>query len=129
MRLIDKNITDIVAGYDDILKAENELRNHWRMALLSTYARRKLAAEVDAIRLNRWQLRALIAFLLGIGFTFVGIGLSCRGIIQNEANILWYGCGGSLLTLLGLLVLLASWLSQRTRQNPTKTSQKRPGSE
>ena len=43
--LIDKKITDIISGYDDILQAETILRIHWRPKLLAAYAQRKKILE------------------------------------------------------------------------------------
>jgi hypothetical protein len=119
MKLIDKNITDLISGYDAILRAETELRTYWRHQLLAAYTRRREAFEGGNSISKGQQIRTLISVLLGVGFTLIGIGLSCRGILQDVENILWYCCGGPLLSLLGLLTLGAALLSQKTRRNPT----------
>jgi hypothetical protein len=117
MKLIDKNITDIISGYDDILRAETGMRTRWRPQLLATYARRKAVLELENRGVKQRNLRVLIGALLGAGFTLGGIGISCSGILQNEGNILWYCCGGPLLTLLGFLILGAAWFSQSTQSS------------
>jgi hypothetical protein len=118
MKLIDKNITDIISGYDDILRAEIELRTRWRPQLIAAYARRIAILETESSGSKRQQLQTLISALLGAAFTLVGIGSFCRGIIQNNGNTLWYCCGGPILILLGLLISGATWFYHKAPSNP-----------
>ena len=85
--LIDKKITDIIPGYDDILQAETILRIHWRPKLLAAYAQRKLIFERESNTSRIQQIQTLITGLVGFGFTLIGIGFTCRGLVQPEKNI------------------------------------------
>ncbi len=101
-----------------ILRAETDLRNNWRHHLLAAYNRRKASFERGSSISRAQQIRTLISVLVGVGFTLIGIGLSFRGILQDEENFLWFCCGGPLLSFLGLLTLGAALLSHKSRRNP-----------
>ena len=115
MKLIDKSITDIVSGYDSILRAENELRSRWRPHLLAAYAQRRRILTQEDRNDKRQSLILFFSMLLGTCLFLVGIGLACRGVVQKEGDILWYCCGSPLLALLGLLTLGAAGFSRRNR--------------
>jgi hypothetical protein len=113
MKLIDKSIFEIIAGYDDLMRAETDLRARWRPQLLAAYAKRKeMSIKENGVKKRPRTLIAL-TMLLGAIFLLVGIGLTCRGIVQTEENFLLYCCGAPLLALLGLLTLGAAGFSQR----------------
>jgi hypothetical protein len=117
MRLIDKNIREIISGYDDILQAETEMRARWRPKLLTAYTQRKATLAARASSQQRTQIRVLISVILGMGLSLIGIGFSCRGIVEYGENIIGYCCGGPLLAVLGMLSLGATWLAQISRTN------------
>lgn len=119
MKLIDKNTTEIIPGYNAILRAENNLRSKWRPALLGAYAQRRKM--LDANTKTHGQPRYFIwaAVILGSILFLVGLGTACRGIVQQEEGIfLWYCCGGPLLALLGFLILGAAGFSRKSRTPP-----------
>jgi Holliday junction resolvase-like predicted endonuclease len=104
MKLIDKSVTEIVAGYDDILKAETDLRSRWRPALIAAYARRRVAQDHSPDR----KKGLLIAALAGVTIFLIGLVLSCSGSASENTNALIFCCGGPLLSLLGLLIAVAA---------------------
>jgi len=122
MKLIDKSIIEIVAGYDDLLQAETQLRTKWRPQLLSAYSQRKGIADQGTIRSGQNQLLFVVSLVFGGFFFLVGVGLACRGILQPEENFLVYCCAGPLLGLLGTLIFGAAGFSRRnaTNQEPQR---------
>ena len=122
MRLIDKHVTQIVAGYDEILKAETDLRNRWRPKLIAAYAQRILHLE-GGNSLNRYNL-PLLAAISGMVLMLIGSGLSCVRFGSDNPKALLFCCGGPLLALLGLLLLGAAGFSyfngnkQKSRRVP-----------
>jgi len=114
MKLIDKNITDIISGYNEVLRAETDLRTHWRPHILAAYARRKATLDAESVPSMKQRIKILMGLLLGVGFSLIGIGFFCRGVIHYGENILWACCGGPLLIVLGLLILGATWFSLKT---------------
>ncbi len=122
MKLIDKSVTDITAGFDGLLRAETDLRSRWRSKLLFAYAQRKAIPAQETGIQRRKQVVILLSVLLGAGLIFIGLGVACRGISQKEDNLLWYCCGAPLLALLGLLILGAAGFSRRSTppQKPSR---------
>jgi hypothetical protein len=117
MKLIDKSIFEIVAGYDDVLQAETQLRAQWRPRLLAAYAQRKEHTGQEEGTPKRKQLLFLASVLFGVLFLLVGTGLACRGILHPRENLLGYCCGGPLLALLGVLIFGAAGFSRRGTRN------------
>jgi hypothetical protein len=118
MKLIDKDITDIILGYDTILQAETEMRNYWRSHLLAAYTHR-LSRFKFALRKRKFRLLTTIFF--GIGFTIIGIGFSFRSIWQSNEYDLLHCCGGIFLIIFGVLSLASVWFSKRkTRRSGDK---------
>ena len=115
MKLIDKDISDIILGYDTILQAETTMRNQWRPYLLIAYTHRLSNAEME-FRKRKFQLSTSI--FIGIGLTIIGIVFSFRSIWQSKEYYIFHCCGGILLILFGTLVLAAVWFSQRTNSKP-----------
>ncbi len=122
MKLIDNNITEIIAGYNAILRDENDLRSKWRPTLLAAYAKRKANLVDDNQHQEQRNIILWVIAILGSIIFLVGVGTSFRGIAQSEENLLLYCCGGPLLGLLGLLILGAGGF---TRRNKTKLKSKR----
>jgi hypothetical protein len=91
------------------------MRASWRSKLLTAYAHRKKVFEQERYLPKGKFIRSLVIVLFGMGFTLIGIGLTCRGILQYEENFLWLCCGGPLLFLFGLLILGAVWFSERSQ--------------
>jgi hypothetical protein len=118
MKLIDKSINDLVAGYDDILQAETALRSRWRPALIAAYARRRLASDRGPGR----KKLPLIGALAGAALFLIGLVISCSGRASEGSNTLFYCCGGPLLALLGLLLIGATGLARMggSKANPER---------
>ncbi|MFN2233912.1 MAG: nuclease-related domain-containing protein [Anaerolineales bacterium] len=117
MKLIDKDITDIILGYDTILRAETEMRNQWRSRLLVAYTQRLSHAKL-AFRKRKFRLLTIIFF--GIGFTIIGIGFSFRSIWQSNEYDLLHCFGGLFFILFGVLSLASIWFSQQTTRRSNK---------
>jgi hypothetical protein len=117
MKLIDKNIFEIVAGYDDILQAETQLRTQWRTSLLRAYSKRWESTNPKDNYPNQKQILFLLSAFFGLFLLLIGTGLACRGILWTRENFLEYCCGGPLLALLGILILGAAGFSRRNARN------------
>jgi len=111
MILINKRITEIIAGYDHILQAETELRSHWRSALITTYAHRRGKLDSAQSNTSHWRKTQLTGVFIGLFLLAVGFGFSCVGTTQENGNLLLFCCGGPLLALLGLLMIGAAGFS------------------
>jgi hypothetical protein len=111
MNLINKRITEIVAGYDLILQAETELRSHWRAALITTYVHRREKYDRSQSGTPAWEKTHIFGCFLGLSLLLIGLGFSCAGITQENTNLLLFCCGGPLLALLGILIFGAAGLS------------------
>lgn len=118
MKLIDKNVSDLVSGYDALLKAENEIRSKWRLQLLAAYTRRMEVFERGNEPAKSAHVLVWISLLFGLILFLIGGGISCRWIVQTEENFLWYCCVGPLLSLLGLLMMGAAGFSRRNKSTP-----------
>jgi hypothetical protein len=107
MKLIDKHITEVVSGYDDILQAEIDLRSRWRPQLLAAYTKRQQRFFYSSGWAQLVQNLPLIGLLVSIFLILVGVGITCRGLIRDDVGFLLGFCGGPLLVVLGLLILAA----------------------
>jgi hypothetical protein len=137
MHIIDNQKSDIVAGYNQIQSAENELQREWRDPLLSVYAQQRenyekelkeyqdIRAEFNRrLRLGIWMSSALL--LLGL---LVLPGLILINELGDFRGPLF--CFSPLLILGGLTgwaIIVVLWIWQRDLvkptppQNPLKTS-------
>jgi hypothetical protein len=141
MHIIDNQKSDIVAGYKQILSAENELQSKWREPLLSVYARQreiyegelkeyqKIRAEFNRrLRLGIWMSSALL--LLGLlvlpGLLLINELGDFRGPLFCFAPLLILG------GLTGWAIIVVLWIWQRDQvkptppQNPLKTDLFKP---
>jgi hypothetical protein len=136
MHIIDHQKSDIVAGYNRIQSAENELQSKWRKPLLAVYARQRdiyegelqeyndIRAEFNRrLRLGIWMSSALL--LLGLlvlpGLILINELGDFRGPLFCFAPLLILG------GLTGWAIIIVLWIWQRDQvkpvppQNPLKT--------
>ena len=127
MILVDKHLTDLVAGYDAIQLADDTLKGKWRRSLLAGYARRLEAYEIDRLA-YREHMAAYMA-RARYGFWFASI-LLILGVLSAPAQLYLTGIGdlrGILFCLAPALVLSGTagwlvmgflWLLERDRSRP-----------
>jgi hypothetical protein len=132
MILLDTCLTDLVAGYHAIRRAERELPRQWRSRLLTAYAgRRKAFAGVQA-RYQQRRRRVLLGFALPAILFVLG---SVLGFIESVVTIEPPGtltCLGWLLILGGLasgglltMIYAGLWLARpRLPAHPLQAAQK-----
>jgi len=129
MILVDKQLTDLVAGYERILQAEVELLHRWRGPLLAAYARRRAAFEAELAEHNRVTTEFLSRLRLGI---WLSSALLVLGILIFPALLL-IGELGDLrspllcfapililggLTGFGIIAVLWFWHRDRVKPDP-----------
>ncbi len=92
MNLLERRLTDITAGYDQICRAQSELLSRWRGPLLAAYARRMetyqqaLAAHQRAM--NRFRAASLTGIVLA-GLAILLSAIACPAQIHFEEIFNW----------------------------------------
>ncbi|UCD42643.1 MAG: NERD domain-containing protein [Chloroflexota bacterium] len=128
MHIIDNLKSEIIAGYDKIQSAENNLQSEWRDPLLSVYARQREYYEHELqqyqeiraqfnrrLRLGIWMSSALL--LLGLlvlpGLILINELGDFRGPLFCFAPLLILG------GLTGWAIIVVLWIWQRDQVKPT----------
>ena len=104
MILLDTRLTDLVAGYHAIRRAERELPRQWRERLLAAYARRREAFNASHADYRKRLERALSSFALPVILFLLG---SALGFVESAVTIEPPGT----LTCLGWLLILGGMAS------------------
>ncbi|HLE14713.1 MAG TPA: nuclease-related domain-containing protein [Anaerolineales bacterium] len=127
MILIDKGITDLVAGYDRIYQAESILHRRWRQPLLLAYSRRRQVFEAELSESRHRSDEFAARFRIGIWLSSI---LLILGAVALPALILLGELGslrGPLLCFAPLLILAGLngwallamlWMWQKERKKP-----------
>jgi len=127
MRLVDKSITGVMAGYGRILNAENEIIHHWRDPLLEIYSHQRTIYEdqlkeysrqrsrfLSRIRLGIWLSSAILILgliILPLLITISEVG-DLRGPLVCFSPILILG------GLTGWAIIIVLWIWQRGQTMP-----------
>ncbi len=132
MHLIDKQIIELVAGYDEIATASLRLRRAWRDRLLIAYAQRRARFEAARAAAQRTQRRSRAGLIAGAAVILVGLWMALTGLFTQTRFELLLCCAGPLIGLLGILLCVAfgtNWLQAGRRarlaapQHPLHSSQ------
>jgi hypothetical protein len=127
MILIDNGLIDLVRGYERILRAETELVQHWREALLAAYTRRRESYELELAEFRQrnadFLARARQGMWLSTALLILGLLVFPAAFLISQLGDLRgpLFCFGPLLILAGLTgwaVVVSLLLWQRNRPKP-----------